>query len=121
VVCQRVDLLVVWFGVLFFSFSFVFSFCCCWFVCVCEVGEGSMTELAVVVSCLVVVLPSGGSEWFNGVDVGGIDASEGGFLDHGSPVRLAYSTAIFVKIDGSMKQAGGQVNFVFIEDPICTL
>ncbi len=80
-----------------------------------------MTELAVVVSCLVVVLPSGGSEWFNGVDVGGIDASEGGFLDHGSPVRLAYSTAIFVKIDGSMKQAGGQVNFVFIEDPICTL
>ncbi len=110
----------------FFSFflSFFLSYCLLvllLLLLVCEVDEGGMTELAVVVSCLVVVLPSGGSEWFNGVDVAGIDASEGGFLDHGSPIRLAYSTAIFVKIDGSMKQARGQVNFVFIEDPIGTL
>ena len=86
-----------------------------------EAGEGGMTELAEVVSCLVVLLPSDGSEWFNGGGVVSIDASEGGFLDHGSPIRFTNSTAMFVEIDGSMKQARGQVHFVFIEDPIGTL
>ncbi len=81
-VCQRVDLLVVWFGVFFFFFFFPFCFLV--LLLGCEVVGGDMTELAGGVSCLVVVLPSGGSEWFNGVDVGGIDASDGGFLDHGS-------------------------------------
>ena len=35
------------------------GFTCGVFFFLCEVGEGGMTELAVVVSCLVVVLPSG--------------------------------------------------------------
>ena len=60
--------------------------------------QGSLISLVVLVSC-----DGAASEWFNGIGIDGVDATEGGLGDHGSPVGFTNAGATSIEIDGSME------------------
>jgi hypothetical protein len=43
------------------------------------------------------------SERFNGIGLVGVNAAEGGFGNHGSPVGFTNAAAVSIKIDWSLK------------------